>query len=85
VFLTSALVSDWSASRPGRFIPLERAPGTHWMGGWVGPRTRLEALEPVEGQSWQHTETLGSIQLICTRHSEGTTENGPSLYVNQPE
>jgi hypothetical protein len=33
-FLTSALDgSEWSASRPGRFTPMERAPGTHWIGG----------------------------------------------------
>jgi hypothetical protein len=37
--LTSALDGgEWSASRPGRFTPGERAPGTHWIGGWVGPR-----------------------------------------------
>jgi hypothetical protein len=29
------------ASRPGRFILRERAPGTHWIGGWVGPRAGL--------------------------------------------
>jgi hypothetical protein len=28
---------EWSASRPGRHTPGERAPGTHWIGGWVGP------------------------------------------------
>jgi hypothetical protein len=27
---------EWSASRPDRFIPRERAPGTHWIGGWAG-------------------------------------------------
>jgi hypothetical protein len=38
-FLTSALHGgEWSASLPGRFTPRERAPGTHWIGGWVGPR-----------------------------------------------
>jgi hypothetical protein len=37
VFLTSALVVDeWLASRPCSFTPGERAPGTHWIGGWVG-------------------------------------------------
>jgi len=35
---------EWSASRPGRFIPKERAPGTHWIGGWVGPRAVLDAM-----------------------------------------
>jgi hypothetical protein len=36
VFLTSELVEgEWSASRSGRFTSGERAPGTHWIGGWV--------------------------------------------------
>jgi hypothetical protein len=34
---------EWSASRPDRFTPKERAPGTHWIGGWVGPRAILDA------------------------------------------
>jgi hypothetical protein len=28
---------------PTPFYPLERAPGTHWIGGWVGPRAGLNA------------------------------------------
>jgi hypothetical protein len=44
--LTSALDEDeWSASRPGRFTPRERAPGTYWLGGWVGPRAGLDAVK----------------------------------------
>jgi hypothetical protein len=44
-FLTSALDGgEWSASRPGRFTRRERAPGTHWKGGWMGPRTGLDAV-----------------------------------------
>jgi hypothetical protein len=35
---------ELSASRPGRFTPRERAPGTHWIGGWAGPRAVLEAV-----------------------------------------
>jgi hypothetical protein len=46
VFLTSALVKgDWSASRPGRVTPGERAPGTHWIRGWVGLRIGLGYIE----------------------------------------
>jgi hypothetical protein len=46
VFLTSAVVGEeWSVSRPGRFIPGERAPGTHWLGGWVSPIGGLDAAE----------------------------------------
>jgi hypothetical protein len=45
-FLTSALdKGEWSASRPGRFITGERAPSTHCIGGWVGPRACLDAGE----------------------------------------
>jgi hypothetical protein len=29
---------EWSASRPCRFAPAERAPGTHWRGGRVTSR-----------------------------------------------
>jgi hypothetical protein len=43
-FLTSALDGEWSASRPGRFTPTERALGTQWTGGWVGTRDVLNAV-----------------------------------------
>jgi hypothetical protein len=46
LFLTSALDGgERSASRPCRFIPEGRAPGTHWIGGWVGPRAGLDAVK----------------------------------------
>jgi hypothetical protein len=46
VFLTSALVGgEWSASRPGRFKLGKMAPGTHWIWGWVSPRTGLDDVE----------------------------------------
>jgi hypothetical protein len=43
--LTSALDGgEWSASRPSRFTSRERAPGTHWIGGWVGTRAVLDPV-----------------------------------------
>jgi hypothetical protein len=43
--LTLALEGgEGSASRPSRFIPRERPPGTHWVGDWVGPRAVLETV-----------------------------------------
>jgi hypothetical protein len=43
IFLASALTGgEWSASRPGRFTPGERAPGTHWIGGWVDPTAGVD-------------------------------------------
>jgi hypothetical protein len=35
---------EWSASCPGCFTPRERAPGTHWIGDWVGPRAILDTV-----------------------------------------
>jgi hypothetical protein len=52
-FMTSTLDDEWSASRPGCFTR-ETVPGTHWMGGRVGPRACPDAMEerkilPLEG------------------------------------
>jgi hypothetical protein len=45
-FLASELDGgEWSASRPGRFTARERAPGIHWLGGWVGLGAGLDAVE----------------------------------------
>jgi hypothetical protein len=32
---------EWWASCPGRALPQERIPSTHWLGGWVGLRAGL--------------------------------------------
>jgi hypothetical protein len=43
IFLSLALAGgEWSASRPGRFIPGESAPSIHWIGGWLNPRASLD-------------------------------------------
>jgi hypothetical protein len=45
-FLTSAKDdSEWLASRSSRFTSGERAAGTHWIGGWVGPRAGMDTME----------------------------------------
>jgi hypothetical protein len=45
VFFISALVaSKWPASRLSHFTPWERAPGTDWIGWWMGPRTGLDEV-----------------------------------------
>jgi len=40
--MTAALEEgEWTAARPGRTLPRERT-GTHFTGGWVGPRAGLD-------------------------------------------
>jgi len=43
IFTTALDGGQWLASRIGRFTPKERALVTHWVGGWMGPRTVLDA------------------------------------------
>jgi len=43
-FLDIGTKWQWSSLRFGRFIPWERAPGTHWIGGWVGPKAGLDTV-----------------------------------------
>jgi hypothetical protein len=44
-FILAVVAGKWSASRPGLFTRGEVAPGTHWIGGWVNPRARLDYVE----------------------------------------
>jgi hypothetical protein len=41
IFLT-LVGGEWSASCPSRFTRC-----THWIGVWVGPRTRLDDVEKI--------------------------------------
>jgi len=45
VFVTSALDGgEWWGSGSGQFTPGEKAPGTHFIGGWVSLRVALDAV-----------------------------------------
>jgi hypothetical protein len=44
-FLTSAPDGgEWSDSRAGRLTDGKRAPGIHWIGGYLGPSAGLDAV-----------------------------------------
>jgi hypothetical protein len=44
--MISALAGgECSVLRPCRFTPGERATGSRWIGGWVGPRAGLDVAE----------------------------------------
>jgi hypothetical protein len=66
IFLTSALVGgEWSASGPGHFTPGERASGTHWIGGWVGPRATLNDVEKRKFSTLCLPLRSQSLYLLC--------------------
>jgi hypothetical protein len=61
---------EWMVSykpRP-RFTPVERTQGTHWTGGWVGPRAGLEA------------EARRKILCLCRGSNPGHPVRSQSLY-----
>jgi hypothetical protein len=77
--LTSALDGgEWSASRPGHFTPRERALGTDWIGGSVGPRTGLDAVSKIRIPRWP-TKWLYSLGM---GYFISKTETEPQLECN---
>jgi len=40
--LNPGTIWEWTTSRSGRFDPDERAPDTHWTGGWSGFKSQSE-------------------------------------------
>jgi hypothetical protein len=72
-FLALALDGgEWSASRPSRFTPRERAPGTHWIGGWVGPRTVLDAVvkRKIPSLHRESNPRTSIVQPIASRYTD---------------
>jgi hypothetical protein len=71
--MTSALEGgEWSASRPSRFIPRGRAPGTHWIGGWVGPRAVLDAVmkRKIPAPRRESNPTTPIVQPVAQRYTD---------------
>jgi hypothetical protein len=67
IFLTSALVAgEWSTSRYGRFTPGERAPGTHWIGGWVDLWAGLDDVWPYRDSN----SDPSVVQPIASRYTD---------------
>jgi hypothetical protein len=72
LFLTSALVrAEWSASRPSRFTPAERAPGIHWRAGWVSPSTDLDDVERRKSCLYRYSNSDPSaVQPVASRYTD---------------
>jgi len=66
--LTSALDGgEWSASCPGCFTHSKRAPGTHCIGGWVGPRASLDMVvkRKIPSPQWEMNPRTPIFQPIA--------------------
>jgi hypothetical protein len=63
---------EWSASRPGRFTPRERAPVTHWIGGWVGPRAVLDAVvkRKIPSPHRESNPRIPIVQPVAQRYTD---------------
>jgi hypothetical protein len=73
--LTSALLGgEWSVSHPGRFNPGEKAPGTHWVGRPVDPRTDLDDVEKKNFLPYRHMNfDLSVVQTVASRYIDYAT------------
>jgi hypothetical protein len=66
-FLDLGTSWEWSPSHLDRFTPGERAPHTHWIGGWVVPRI---CLDDVENRKILTLPGLELIPLDCPVRSQ---------------
>jgi hypothetical protein len=52
-----------------RFTPGEITPGTHWRGGWVGPRAGLDAEArrkiPLRTLCWEYLDLRGKKEYVA--------------------
>jgi hypothetical protein len=71
--LTSAVDgNEWSASRPGPFTAREIVPGTHWIGGWVGPRAGVDTVvkRKIPSSRWESNPRTPIVQPIAQRYTD---------------
>jgi hypothetical protein len=53
---------------PGRFAPGEKARSNHWIGGWMGPRVGLDAVE--KEKSCTAGNRTRAVQLVMRCYTE---------------
>jgi hypothetical protein len=75
--LNSALDGgEWSASRPGRFTPKERAPAAPWIGGWVGRKAVLDTVVkrriPSPRREWNSRTPI--VLPVAQRYTDWTSK-----------
>jgi hypothetical protein len=58
---------------PGCFTTRERTPGTHWIGGWVGPRAVLDAgvKRKIPSPRRESNPRTTIVQPVAQRYTDG--------------
>jgi hypothetical protein len=57
---------------PRPLYPWNRAPGTHWIGGWVGPRASLDDVEKKKFIEFigTRTPTPSVVRPVASRYTD---------------
>jgi hypothetical protein len=73
---------EWSTARPTALYPRER-PGTHFTGGWVGPRASLDSgkSHPTGIRSPDRPARSQSLDLLCGHVNIKYTTNFSSYAI----
>jgi len=63
----SARLRWWSASCPGCFTHGKISPDTHWIEGWVGPRTSpdMMARREIPSPCWESSPNHPACNLVA--------------------
>jgi hypothetical protein len=72
------------ASRSGRFNLKERAPGTHWIGGCVGPRAVLDMVvkRKIPSPRRESNPRTPIVQSVGQRYTDSYHEELYNLYIS---
>jgi hypothetical protein len=76
---------EWSASCPSHFTPRERAPGTHRIRGWVGPRAILDTVvkSKIFSPQWESNPWTLLVQPIAQHYNDWA--NPPETLISLSE
>jgi hypothetical protein len=57
---------------PASLPPRERAPGTHWIGGWVGPKAVMDAVMKgkIPSSRWESNSVTPIVQPVAQRYTD---------------
>jgi hypothetical protein len=76
---------EWSVSPPCRFTLGERAPGTHWIGGWVDPRAGLDDVEKKKFLTLPAFELLplGRLTVCYVNFYAQSVQKAPAVHIQR--